>query len=239
MGSFNDKRGPDPSGGGRSAGPPGGERLTAQSPEFGELLSRYFDDELPPELALQVETCLQEEPEALEAFERLTSTRDLLRSAYKEELEQVDFGAMWSGIEKGIANIEPSKAPVTAGPGLVDRVLSWWRSLGMSPLGMGVAAAAAVLLTVVVMGPDTHPEGEVAANAGPTQAPEAAGGTVEQTPVQVAEVTKASPDAVITEGTEVNDVAGGKDATVMVISSPENATIIWVNEQEGQGGSSI
>lgn len=225
------------------SGPPGnsgGKRVSATQPGFEELLSRYLDDELSPELALQVETCLQEEPEAMEAFERFSQTRELLRSAYKEEVERVDYGALWSGIEAGIANIEPSRAPVRAGPGILEQLRTWWKSLSYGPLGLGVAVTAALLLTVVVMRPSSEPgtDGSVAVN-GDGGAPTAGVAPTTPAPVQVAAAGTGKPDEVITDGVEVNDVAGGADATVMVISSPDNATIIWVNETEGQGGSSI
>lgn len=224
--------------------------LKSSDPGFDELLSRYLDDELPAAQAQQVEACLEQDPEAVQAFERLLMARELLRQSYQSEVNRVDFGAMWQNIEAGIAPIQHAPVPVRAtSVGLLDRLMAWWSSLGWAPVGVG--AVAAILLTVVVTQPSQNGsqngiDDGTGGNAGGEVARiDGTGGAVSQPPGADGTGSGVQPDAVppadasavsvavITEGTEVNDVSGGQDATVMVFHSPENATIIWVNESEG------
>lgn len=222
--------------------------LSSSDPGFDELLSRYLDDALPPAQAQQMEACLEQDPEAVQAFERLLMARELLRESYQAEVNRVDFGAMWQNIEAGIAPIQHAPAPAKATSiGLLDRLMAWWSSLGWAPVGVG--AVAAILLTVVLsqpsqkgsqdgtdVGPGGVSGGEVAlkdGNDGAVLVPPAMDGSGAQPDAVPPADASAVTVAVITEGTEVSDVSGGQDATVMVFHSPENATIIWVNESEG------
>lgn len=211
------------------------QHITSRDPGFGELLSRYLDDELSGEQLAALEHCLDTEPEAEVELQRLMRTRALLRHSYQAELERVDFSAMLQRIDDAVAVQQPSwagKQRVEASPGLWARVTGWFSSLGWQPLALGGATAAALLLAVQWM-PSTGSEGSVAQNEGETTP-----GLV-QSPPGAGSDAVAQVEGLITSGTEVNDVAGGEASTVTVISSPENATIIWVQESEGQGGTSI
>ncbi|MFM7200594.1 MAG: anti-sigma factor family protein [Myxococcota bacterium] len=211
------------------------QHITSKDPGFAELLSRYLDDELSGTQLEAMEHCLDAEPEAEEQLQRLMHTRALMRHAYRAELEQVDFSVMLQKIDDAVAVQQPAwagKLRATESPGIVERLRGWFSSLGWQPLALGGATAAALLLAVQWM-PSSGPADGVAQNEG--------GATPGVTDVQSGGGADAVAQAegLITSGTEVNDVAGGEASTVTVISSPDNATIIWVQESEGQGGTSI
>jgi len=221
--------------------------LTTSDPAFEELLSRYFDGELSPGEALQVEACLQEESEAVEQLERLGQTRTLVRDSFKGELERMDFSDFWSGVEAGIdrqAQLEETprgvRAPVQPnGPSVWERLRDWIDRIGWQPVGMGLAAAAVLFAVGLSLrpGPDVpvaklEPILPPASN--PVTQPEdsAAGGVNDDA------VAALPADELKIDGVEVKSLDGGATSTVMVLHSPDEATIIWVHE-EGEGGTSI
>lgn len=212
----------------------GRRSLSSRDPAFAELLSGYLDGELPEEQQAAVEQCLLEEPEAGQALDQLLRTRELLRTSYAQELAQVDLSGLWDAIEPRLETRVPGVVASLAAPapGILERVKAWWEALGFAP--MALAGGFAALLVVGIW--QLMPEGARLGAEG-----EGSVAKVEVTPPAVAQVVpggEAQADAaggLITEGVQVNEVQGGAASTVMVLSSPENATIIWVNEDEGEG----
>lgn len=225
--------------------------------EFEQQLSRYFDGELSEAEAIRVEERLLTDPDAQQMMEQLTRTQALLQESYASEVAQVDFGAMWQGIEAGIAQ----KAPVTqparpvrheVQPGLLERFVEWLRGFGQQPLGYGLAMAAVggLVLGISYLTVPSDVQ-QVAFNQPPPIAPAGAGdidpafGNIPPVPDQdlQASASSAQDDGlavvqdetdVITEGVEVTDLSGDESNSLMILSSEEQVTIIWVTENDGQ-----
>lgn len=207
------------------------KHVSSRDPAFAELLSGYLDGELPPEQQSAVEQCILEEPEAGEALDKLLRTRELLRTSYAAEMAQADLSGLWEAIEPRLEARAPGAVGVSvasAGPGLMERFRAWWNELGFAPLALSAGLAAALVFGVWGLLPSSGPEGGEASVA--QVAP-----TASVQPVASGEAQADAASGIITEGVQVNEVQGGAASTVMVLSSPENATIIWVNEDEGEG----
>jgi len=205
--------------------------------EAAELLvMRYHDGELSPGELREVAQRLDTDPLFAEALESLGQSRSALRDAYAQEVSTLDFGALWSGIEAGMDALESEpgrlKAPVRAAsaPSLWQRVIAWLGDLGWQPLATG-AMAMAVVLSIGISHYLVKPDGEDVAFVDPSAGADPFDGLAEEGVVIVEQ------DTIITEGVEVSSLEGGESATVMVLTSPDQATIIWVSEDDG--GTSI
>lgn len=216
-----------------------GATLKADDPRFEELLSRYFDGELSPQEALEVESVLQSEPAAQEQLEQLGALQQALRSSYRAELDSVDFGQFWTNVEAGIEATKHERASSPASvpsEGVWSRLQNWWSGLSWGPLGLGigVTAAAALAMLLVPSAPKAVPVPVADKLNPPVMEP---GQAAEKAAVEVAALPPGLDTAEMKfDGVEVTSVSGGSASTVMVMQSPEQATIIWVHEE---GGTSI
>ena len=212
----------------------GRRSLSSRDPAFAELLSGYLDGELPENQQAAVEQCLLDEPEAGLALEQLLRTRELLRTSYAQELAQVDLSGLWDAIEPRLeARAEGVVRPLAApSPGILERIKTWWEALGFAPVALSAGFAALLVVGIWQLMPEGERSG--AGGAGPVAKVEATPPAAAQ-PVPGGEAQADATGGLITEGVQVNEVQGGAASTVMVLSSPENATIIWVNEDEGEG----
>lgn len=208
--------------------------------EFEALLNRYFDGEATPDESLRVEVCLEQNPERALLLGQLVATRSALRQNYQARLEQADFSGFWEGIEAGIETLpSPQVTSPTGDAGLWGRLQVWIDSLGWQALGAGAIAAIAMFFTFnLLQNSDNEDqlarEEQLESPSGPDgrEADEKTG----QEEDRVAFVSEFS-----VTGVRVDSLAGGENATVMVINAPDEATIIWIQEDdpEGEGGTSI
>lgn len=183
-------------------------------PISGEILQQYLDGELPEREMLAVSRRLEQEPELMEELDALERLRTALRREHRTALEKADFSNFWAGVEAGIA------APQQATAAVPDRKLTLLERFRgwfaeLSWIQVGYGAAATAAVLLAV-----------GVSYGPQH------------------ISDELAEEVRTDGTQVQDLQGSESSTVMVLQSPENATIIWIDDEEtkpseAQGDSAI
>lgn len=231
------------------------------SPDFEVQLSRYFDGELSPEESSRIEARLLEDPDAQMLLERFDETRSLLRDSFHAEVTRTDFSDFWTGIEAEIdrQGLVPGRAPQLEHPrttaGWWERLKAWTTNLGFQPMGFGLAMAASALLAVgvsLLSGQNMEVASSIhlppMAMAQELQIDPATGNF---SPLPDEKMQPADPDQVaslmlpfyeddlIQDGTDIKSLSGDEDTSLMILSSADQATIIWVTDDTDQGESSI
>ena len=109
-----------------------------------KLLARYYDGELSPKKARQVEQLLQQSPEHQESLRKMARIGDLLRMANEETVDRVSFEGFAERVEAGIAEERASS--------LSEKLKVWlqefaaYRKPVWVPAAVLVVAASAVML---------------------------------------------------------------------------------------------
>jgi anti-sigma factor RsiW len=113
-----------------------------------KLLERYYDGELRPDQAKQVEEALAETPALKASFEETARLGDLLRLMNEESLEDVSFNGFEARVRSGIANEKTT--------GVFERLRVWaadffaYRKPVWVP-AVAVVGACAVALVIAPM----------------------------------------------------------------------------------------
>lgn len=195
------------------------------SKEFDQkLLEAYFDGECSDDERVTVERWLEEVPECQEAYVLLGEVRAALKEPVTEALQQADFGAMWSNIQKEIAEPEPVRNVVeepAEKTGLWSRFLQAFGGQPLVPV-----AGLALIAAWVVMGPENMPE------------------TGEQPGTEIAEAPTgdASEKEVEKAGVHIAYVSGVEydSGTVILdqnLDDPSEPLIVWHIEGDDNGAS--
>ena len=116
-----------------------------------KLLARYYDGELSPRKARQVEQLLRESPEHQESLRKMSQIGDLIRMANEETVDRISFADFGEHVKAGIAE-EQASSPA-------ERLKVWfqeffaYRKPVWVPATAVVAAAIAALLVFPLSSP--------------------------------------------------------------------------------------
>jgi negative regulator of sigma E activity len=175
-----------------------------------ELLHRFLDGELSSSEREELEREMAQNPELAQMRKEFEDVGRMLRGHIEEELNSIDFGSFYAGIESrlpaavtsGAAVVAPTRPVMSREEGMSEQVRSWWSRLWVPAL-VGAAAAAAVAIFALnrPVGPTVH-------------------------------------DGVTPQNVVVDAVSNEGNKTVLV-SMPvdeDDATVIWLidGEEEGQ-----
>ena len=193
-----------------------------------KVLEAYFDGECTAEEEVLVKQWLEDSPECRASFERLGEIRSALNAPVQEAVKQADFGAMWSNIEREIAEPEPARQAVQE----PEKKTGFWsrvfEAFGGQPLVP--VAGLALIAAWVVMDPGTLPDtsspdaSSVAEVTGSEKADKAAGQPRNSTGVHIAYVSGVEYDS----GTVILD---------QNLDDPSEPLIVWHIEGDDNGTS--
>ncbi len=104
-------------------------------------MNRYMDGELDEKQAKEFEELLERSPEIRKELVAAKTVGDAVRQAMQSEIEQVNFGPVWTAVNEAIAKEEQSRSK-----GLIYHLAELFR-----PPRIAAAAAVAVLALGVLI----------------------------------------------------------------------------------------
>lgn len=202
-----------------------------------ELLQQYFDGELAPTLAAQVEAQLERDPAYAAQYRSLRRLREMISMSAEEIARDVDFDALYGRIETGVESADGQT-------GLLGRLVVWWHELlEHRPLTLAAAGAFAGLVAIAVTrlavtdAPSPRADraaGEARVGAGPAEHPGAAGAAAAKD--ETARYAKPRKSKVaLAQNSEVVQVDfGDNTGTVFEIALADGVStpVVWINDEE-------
>jgi anti-sigma factor RsiW len=192
-----------------------------------ELLQQYFDGELAPAQAAEVEAQLGRDTNYAARYDSLLRLRELITLSAEEISSEVDFDSLYGRIESDVQGERGA-------PGALERLSVLWNELWehRRALALGVPVAVTAAL-VIVLWPDrglapSHP-GPVAHT--PTQPQAAEAETQEVTRYE----TPTRPQQALAQNSEIVQVDfGDNTGTVFEIALADGVStpVVWINDEE-------